>query len=60
MLHIITKKGAGFEPAEIKNDAISKIEKNPSKSQTKFQDIFGEWLCDKAAIEKKLVAITPA
>jgi 1-deoxy-D-xylulose-5-phosphate synthase len=63
LLHIITKKGAGFEPAEnerIKFHAISKIEKNPSKSQTKFQDIFGEWLCDKAAIEKKLVAITPA
>ena len=63
LLHIITKKGAGFEPAEnerIKFHAISKIEKNPSKSQIKFQDIFGEWLCDKAEIEKKLVAITPA
>lgn len=63
LLHIITKKGAGFEPAEnerIKFHAISKIEKNSSKSQIKFQDIFGEWLCDKAEIEKKLVAITPA
>ena len=63
LLHIITKKGAGFEPAEnerIKFHAISKIEKSPSKSQIKFQDIFGEWLCDKAEIEKKLVAITPA
>ena len=63
LLHIITKKGAGFEPAEnerIKFHAISKIEKSPSKSQIKFQDVFGEWLCDKAEIEKKLVAITPA
>ena len=63
LLHIITKKGAGFEPAEnerIKFHAISKIEKNSSKSQIKFQDIFGEWLCDKAEVEKKLVAITPA
>jgi len=63
LLHIITKKGAGFEPAEnerIKFHAISKIEKNPSTPQTKFQDIFGEWLCDKAEVEKKLVAITPA
>ena len=63
LLHIITKKGAGFEPAEnerIKFHAISKIEKSPSKSQIKFQDIFGEWLCDKAETEKKLVAITPA
>tara|TARA_B100000886_G_scaffold193026_1_gene132939 strand:- start:1724 stop:3580 length:1857 start_codon:yes stop_codon:yes gene_type:complete len=63
LLHIITKKGAGFEPAEnerIKFHAISKIEKSPSKAQIKFQDIFGEWLCDKAKVEKKLVAITPA
>ena len=63
LLHIITKKGAGFEPAEnerIKFHAISKIEKNPSKPQIKFQDVFGEWLCDKADVEKKLVAITPA
>ena len=63
LLHIITKKGAGFEPAEnerIKFHAISKIEKSPSKPQIKFQDIFGDWLCDKAKVEKKLVAITPA
>ena len=63
LLHIITKKGAGFEPAEnerIKFHAISKIEKSPAKAQIKFQDIFGEWLCDKAEVEKKLVAITPA
>jgi 1-deoxy-D-xylulose-5-phosphate synthase len=63
LLHIITKKGAGFEPAEnerIKFHAISKIEKSPPKTQIKFQDIFGEWLCDKAEVEKKLVAITPA
>ena len=63
LLHIITKKGAGFEPAEnerIKFHAISKIEKSPSKTQIKFQDIFGDWLCDKAEVEKKLVAITPA
>ena len=63
LLHIITKKGAGFEPAEnerIKFHAISKIEKNPAKPQIKFQDVFGEWLCDKAEVEKKLVAITPA
>ena len=63
LLHIITKKGAGFEPAEnerIKFHAISKIEKSPAKAQIKFQDIFGEWLCDKAEVETKLVAITPA
>ena len=63
LLHIITKKGAGFEPAEnerIKFHAISKIETNSLVSKIKFQDIFGEWLCDKAEQDKKLVAITPA
>jgi len=63
LLHIITKKGAGFEPAEnerIKFHAISKIETKPAVSKIKFQDIFGEWLCDKAEQDKKLVAITPA
>lgn len=63
LLHIITKKGAGFEPAEnerIKFHAISKIEKNLPVSKIKFQDIFGEWLCDKAEQDNKLVAITPA
>ena len=63
LLHIITKKGAGFKPAEnerIKFHAISKIETNSPVSKIKFQDIFGEWLCDKAEQDKKLVAITPA
>ena len=63
LLHIITKKGAGFEPAEnerIKFHAISKIETGPAVSKIKFQDIFGEWLCDKAKQDEKLVAITPA
>ena len=63
LLHIITKKGAGFIPAEeerIKYHAISKIEPEKNSSKPKFQDIFGDWLCDKAEIDKSLVGITPA
>ena len=63
LLHIITKKGAGFVPAEeerIKYHAISKIEPDKKNSKPKFQDIFGDWLCDKAATDKSLVGITPA
>ena len=63
LLHIITKKGAGFIPAEeerIKYHAISKIEPEKNSSKPKFQDIFGDWLCDKAATDKSLVGITPA
>ena len=63
LLHIITKKGAGFIPAEeerIKYHAISKIEPEKKSSKPKFQDIFGDWLCDKAGTDKSLVGITPA
>ena len=63
LLHIITKKGAGFVPAEeerIKYHAISKIEPDKKNSKPKFQDIFGDWLCDKAETDKSLVGITPA
>ena len=63
LLHIITKKGAGFIPAEeerIKYHAISKIEPEKNNSKPKFQDIFGDWLCDKAETDKSLVGITPA
>ena len=63
LLHVITKKGAGFEPAEnerIKFHAISKIENTPAPKKTKFQDIFGDWLCHKAKQDSKLVGITPA
>ena len=63
LLHIITKKGAGFIPAEeerIKYHAISKIELEKKSSKPKFQDIFGDWLCDRAETDAKLVGITPA
>ena len=63
LLHIITKKGAGFMPAEeerIKYHAISKIEPEKNSKKPKFQDIFGDWLCNKAGTDKSLVGITPA
>ena len=72
MLHIMTKKGKGFAPAEkdpVGFHAISKIEadtpaasKKPSApvSKPKYQDIFGQWLCDQAEACDKLVGITPA
>ena len=66
LLHIITQKGKGFEPAELDPvgyHALNKIE--PKKvisvpSKPKFQDIFGRWLCDMAAQDPRLVGITPA
>ena len=64
-LHLVTQKGKGFTPAEkdpIKYHALSKIE-SPSQFNTgpKYQEVFGEWLCEQAeAGDKDLVAITPA
>ena len=40
--------------------SISKIENTPAVKQAKFQDIFGDWLCYKASLDKKLIGITPA
>lgn len=66
-LHIITKKGKGFHPAEsdpVGYHAITKIERhNPVPDAVKaptFANIFGQWLVDKAACDPQLVAITPA
>lgn len=68
-LHIVTKKGKGYEPAEqdpIKYHAVPKF--NPettslpaSKSTSPtYSKVFGDWLCDMAAQDDKLMAITPA
>jgi 1-deoxy-D-xylulose-5-phosphate synthase len=75
LLHVITQKGKGFEPAE--NDpvgyhALNKIEPKPavqtavaqaaavSPAKPKYQKVFGDWLCDMAEKDQRLVGITPA
>ena len=64
LVHVYTKKGKGFAPAEadqIKYHAISKINAAPAASAApKYSDVFGEWLCDEAAQDQRLLAITPA
>ena len=64
-LHVITKKGAGLDPAEADRvgfHAIGKIRsiKSESIKLPKYQDIFGDWIVDMAAADENLVAITPA
>ncbi len=64
-LHIITKKGKGFGPAEdnpIKYHALSpqKTKTTAAKKQLTFSNIFGQWLCDTAQNDERLMAITPA
>ena len=64
-LHVITKKGAGLDPAEadrIGFHAIGKISsiKETTSKHKKFQDIFGDWIVDMASCDEDLIAITPA
>lgn len=68
-LHIITKKGKGYTPAE--KDPIKwhapgpfdresgAVKKKKSTSPT-YSQVFGEWLCDAASQDEKVVGITPA
>lgn len=68
-LHIVTKKGKGYTPAEENPIAYhgvgkfcaesGKLEKSAAKSPT-YTQVFGQWLCDMAKTDDKLVAITPA
>lgn len=72
LLHVFTQKGHGFIPAEqdpIGYHAITKIlpkieRKAPKqivpKPIPKYQDVFGDWLCDMAEKDKRLIGITPA
>ncbi|SFH61046.1 1-deoxy-D-xylulose-5-phosphate synthase [Nitrosospira sp. Nsp14] len=67
-LHIVTRKGAGYQAAEedpILYHGVTKF--NPEagiipKASTKppYTQIFGDWLCDMAALDQRLVGITPA
>lgn len=64
LVHIYTQKGKGFIPAEqdpIKYHAISKLGSTTTKNTPpKYSDIFGQWLCDEAKQDHRLLAITPA
>ena len=67
-LHVVTKKGQGYKLAEAdpilyhgpgKFDPSQGIKPSTTSKKT-FTQVFGEWLCDVAAADPKLVAITPA
>lgn len=69
LLHIVTKKGKGYAPAEadpIGYHAVSKFNPDDTQKPAKkaglptFSNIFGNWICDMAASDERLQAITPA
>jgi len=67
-LHVVTRKGKGYEPAEGDpcvyhgvtpfDPTTGKMEKKPSGKT--YTQVFGEWLCDMAATDPRLIGITPA
>ncbi|WP_448108728.1 1-deoxy-D-xylulose-5-phosphate synthase [Pseudomonas azerbaijanoccidentalis] len=68
LLHIVTEKGHGYSPAATdpvlyhgpgKFDPTHGIE-SPIASKPTYTQVFGQWLCDEAEHDPKIVAITPA
>ena len=70
LLHVITKKGNGYKFAEndpVKYHAVAKLpsevpaqEVKPAAAKPTYTQVFGQWLCDQAAADERLIAITPA
>jgi 1-deoxy-D-xylulose-5-phosphate synthase len=71
LLHVITRKGKGYLPAEkdpfgmhALNKMVSRKEQSvgasPSPVIPTYSKVFGRWLCELAAKDNKLMAITPA
>jgi 1-deoxy-D-xylulose-5-phosphate synthase len=68
-LHVVTKKGYGYKLAEADPVAYHSPGKfNPAQGfqapatppKTTFTQVFGQWLCDMAAVDERLIGITPA
>ena len=68
-LHVVTKKGQGYKLAEAdpvayhgpgKFDPAVGLVKPVTPPKQTFTQVFGHWLCDMAAADERLVAITPA
>jgi len=68
-LHVVTKKGQGYKLAEAepvlyhgtgKFNPAEGIKPATAPSKLTYTEVFGNWLCDMAAADQKLVGITPA
>jgi 1-deoxy-D-xylulose-5-phosphate synthase len=68
-LHVVTKKGQGYKLAEAdpvayhgpgKFDPMIGLQKPSTPPKQTFTQVFGQWLCDMAAHDPRLVGITPA
>ncbi len=68
LLHVVTKKGKGYRPAEVDPcfyHGVTPFNPTTGKSDGKtasvsYTKVFGDWLCDAAKADDRLIAITPA
>jgi 1-deoxy-D-xylulose-5-phosphate synthase len=69
LLHVVTTKGKGYAPAEQEQieyhavgpfDPVAGVVKKGAPAKPTYTDIFGDWLCDMAAADERLLGITPA
>lgn len=68
-LHVVTRKGKGYAPAEANpcvyhgvpafDPDTGEMLSHPQTGPT-YTEVFGEWLCDMAALDPRLIGITPA
>lgn len=68
-LHVVTRKGKGYHPAEedpLKFHSVGQIDSStgqnikPGSSSPSFTAIFSDWICDMAESDERLMGITPA
>ena len=67
-VHVVTKKGKGFAlPRPIRSATTPSTKLNPppvaatpAKPKVKFSNVFGQWICDMAERDPRLIGITPA
>ncbi|MBI2510076.1 MAG: 1-deoxy-D-xylulose-5-phosphate synthase, partial [Betaproteobacteria bacterium] len=69
LLHVVTRKGKGYAPAEadpVKYHSVTPFDPKTGQFESRgasgpaYTQVFGDWLCDMAAADRRLVAITPA
>jgi 1-deoxy-D-xylulose-5-phosphate synthase len=68
-LHVVTRKGQGYKLAEAdpilyhgvsKFDTANGIQSAKASSKVTYTQVFGDWLCDMAKADPRLIAVTPA
>lgn len=68
-LHVVTRKGKGFAPAEdnpctyhgvTKFDPATGVMAKSGSPQLTYTNVFGQWICDMADLDDRLIGITPA